>query len=247
MARRAAAQAAGHPRPVSTARARAEWAARVRAEYRSAALAARAFAEGVVCGLPRPVLDAAARVAADELDHAELSHAAWESLGGSGAALALEVGALLPAGGGAVHPLAALVDAAVQDFCVGETLAVPLFAAMRGGATGTPRAVLDRILADEARHRAFGWSLLDALLALDPPGVRARAADALPAALAGSRAAYGDLPVAAPLCPEEREAGLLEPAEYAEIWAATVEGQLRPAFAARGIVAPALPPQPRAR
>lgn len=231
---------------MSTPRARAEWAARVRAEYRSAARAARAFADGVVCGLPREVLDAAARVAADELDHAELAHAAWESLGGGGEPLALDMGELAGAAPPRA-PLAALVDSAIHDFCVGETLAVPLFAALRRTATGAPRVVLDRVLADEARHRAFGWSLLDALLGIDPPGVRARAAASLPAALAGAAAAYGAPREAPPLTPAERAAGLMEPAEYAEIWSTTRDEVLLPAFAARGIHPAVLPGSSSAR
>ena len=68
-------------------------------------------------------------------------------------------------------PLAALVDTILHAFCLGETFAVPLFAAMRPATTQpTAAAALQRILRDEATHRAFGWDTLDALLELDPAG-----------------------------------------------------------------------------
>ena len=47
-------------------------------------------------------------------------------------------------------------------FCLGETVAVPLFSHLRERCTESlPRAALDRILRDEVRHRDFGWDLLD--------------------------------------------------------------------------------------
>src|SRR6185436_3095296 len=55
---------------------------------------------------------------------------------------------------------------AVRVFCLGETVAVPLFRHLRERCTeAVARAALDRILRDEVRHRDFGWDLLDWLLA----------------------------------------------------------------------------------
>jgi hypothetical protein len=220
---------------VPTPRARVEWARRVEAEYRSAATAAAVLHGVVRAGLPRAVADVAARIVTDELDHAELSHAALVALGGRPDAVALDAGTMTPH----TSPdgwLAALVDEVLRAFCLGETFAVPLFSAMRPRTTEpTCRAALDRILRDEAAHRQFGWDALDALLALDPDGVRARVADRLPAALAAFRAAYGDVPDGPLLSADERAAGLLDAAEYRAIHDRCLRDDIAPRLARRGL------------
>lgn len=130
--------------------------------------------------------------------------------------------------------LADLSTAVLGELCLGETLAVPYFAAMRRRARHpaiTP--VLDRILQDEAVHRALGWELLDALIALEP-GVRGLAQARLPDLLQRF-AGYRDPPGAPPLDDEERACGLLDNAEYGEIFARTFAEDLAPRFARRGV------------
>lgn len=197
-----------------TPRARAEWAARVHAEYRSAATTARlahlCIATGLDEGLARRALD----VAGEELHHARLSHEVLVAIGGGAEPVPADLDELLPAAG-PDGPLAELVDLSVRAFCLGETFAVPLFAAMRAEARHPRvREVLDRILADEARHRQLGWDLLDALLALDPDGVRRRVQDKLPGWLDAFRQAYRPADEAVPLSDEERAVGLLPAAAY---------------------------------
>lgn len=221
-------------------RVHAEWAARVHAEYRSAATTARTVHLVIACGLPDPLASAGLRVVQDELDHARLSHETLVALGGQGQPVDVDVGELLGEGW-ADGPLAALVDLAVRVFCLGESFAVPLFRAMREHTThDQARATLDRVLRDEARHRALGWDLLDALLQLDPDGVRARVQDQLPAWLAGYRQAYAgaDLDQAEPLAAHERAAGLLDPGRYHEIHDRCLAEDIAPRFAARGIALP---------
>jgi hypothetical protein len=217
-----------------TTRARAEWAARVRAEYGSAAVTARLLHWMVQLGLERPLIDTAQRILADELDHADLSHEVLVAIGGADQPQQQELAALdsplLPQG-----PLASLLRAGLYHFCLGETLAVPLFSAMREGCTHpTAREALDRILRDEAVHRAFGWSLLDSLLAIDPEGVRAWSAQALPAMLEDFRLAYASSPPS-PLSPEERAVGLIAPEDYARIFEEVRRDWLGPQWARRGI------------
>lgn len=217
-----------------TPRARQEWANRVRAEYTSAATTAQVLQWSIRFGVPRPLLDTARRIVGDELDHAALSHACLVAVGGSGPLDLDEAGlaVAIPAEGA----LAGLVDATLHSFLFGETLAVPLFHAMREGASHPAAcAALDRILCDEAAHRAFGWELLDALLALDPPGVRGRVEARLPEVTAWFRHAYGGVPDSAPLLEEERAVGLLPPARYRALFAQTLAGGLTRRFAARGI------------
>jgi hypothetical protein len=223
---------------VPTPRARLEWARRVQAEYRSAATTARVLHWMIQCGLARPLLDRAQRIVADELDHAELSHACLVALGGDPAAVDLDVGELAPAQS-PDGPLASLVDTVLHAFCLGETFAVPLFAAMRPHTTHpTAAAALQRILRDEATHRAFGWDTLDALLLMDPTGVRARVEAQLPRALRAFCHAYGEVPDGPALEPAERAAGLLDAAAYRAAHDQALVQDIGPRLARRGMSLP---------
>lgn len=217
-----------------SARAITEWRNRVHAEYRSAAITARALHWMIQCGFPDELLRTTIRVVGDELDHAHLSHDVVVALGGGDAPLVVEAGQL------EVHaaegPLASLVDVILRSFCLGETFAVPLFAAMREGTTQpVARAALHRVLRDEAVHRQLGWDALDALLDIDPAGVRARAAAKLPGWMAGFEAGYGTLRPSEPLTADEIAMGLLPIARWVEIWQRTAAEDVAPRFERRGI------------
>ena len=223
-----------------TPRARLEWARRVQAEYRSAATTARVLHWMIQCGLPRPLLDKAQRIVADELDHAELSHGCLVALGGDAQAVDLDVAELSPPAA-PEGPLASLVDTILHAFCLGETFAVPLFAAMRPHTTHPEAcAALGRILRDEAVHRAFGWEALDALIAMDPSGVRARVTARLPGSLRAFETAYGAVRDGPPLRPEERAAGLLDAQAYRDAHANALTNDIGPRLAKRGIEVPAI-------
>ena len=92
---------------------------------------------------------------------------------------------------------------------------------------------LDRILADEAAHRAFGWDALDAILGIDP-AVAPWLSERLPR-LKGTFAGYAAPPDAPALTEDERACGLLEHAEYAALFARTWAEDVAPRFARRGI------------
>jgi hypothetical protein len=213
----------------------AEWSNRVAAEYTSATYASQALHRAIQVGLPDDLHRTALRIVGDELDHARLSHDCLTALGGADEPIPLELAALeLPSPEG---PLAALVDNVVRNFCLGETFAVPLFDAMRRTATHPAvQPALTRILRDEAVHRAFGWSALDALLALDETGVRQRIIDRLPAWLDGFRQAYAAMPDSNTLTAEELTMGLIPLSTYAEVHDRTVTGDIYPRFSERGIV-----------
>lgn len=218
-----------------TPRVHREWANRVAAEYRSAALAAQVLHWSLQAGIPEPLLNVALRIVRDELDHAALSHECLCALGGDAAPVPLDAAAMAAPGTPGI--LGGLVDSVVVNFCLGETFAVPLFDAMRRGTTHpAAAAALLRILRDEAAHRQFGWDLLDELLAR-VPGVEGRVSGALPAALAGFRRAYApeddDAP---PLSPEEIACGLLPVSAYRAVHDQALAEDVLPRFAKRGIV-----------
>jgi hypothetical protein len=221
-----------------TERVLAEWRNRVVAEYTSAAITARVLHLGIVCGLDRELLSTCMRVVGDELDHAMLCDEARVAFGDADRPLGLDITRLMPPPE-PDGPLADLLDHILGSFCLGETFAVPLFAAMREG-TDHPAAdpVLTRVLQDEAVHRRFGWETLDALLAMDPDGVRQRATTRLPGLVDGYRRAYRDLPPAPPLTADERRCGLLPLADYARIHDRTLAEVILPRLRERGIGSP---------
>ena len=239
------------------ARVQQEWRNRVAAEYRSAATTAQLLHGMLRCGMPTELLTTALRIVQDEIDHAALSREALlafsggeegageegadgEGADGAGAdpAVALSPEDLAdaeePEG-----PLATLAAQVIRNFCLGETLAVPLFAAMRAG-TDHPvvRPILDRILRDEAVHRAFGWDCLAALVDAEP-SIRPWAAQRLPGWIAAFWRAYGAPRPSAPLTPLEQAAGLLPIPDYNRIYAEAMAEDILPRFARLGII-PAL-------
>jgi hypothetical protein len=219
-------------------RVRAEWRARIAAEYTSAAITQHLTLWLIQAGAPPDVIDAGLAIVADELVHSRMSHEVYVAAGGT-LPPAIERNDL--GLGRSTAPLEHdILRACVRVFCLGETVAVPLFSHLRERCTEPPaRAALDRILRDEVRHRDFGWDLLDWLCSIDD-GVPARVTPLLPAMLGELEASYGaGNPAIASddgeMTEAERAWGLAPPREYAAILAETIARDYRPRFAARGI------------
>jgi len=224
-----------------TERVREEWRARIAAEYTSAAITQQLVLWLIQAGAPPDLIEAGLAIVADELVHSRMSHEVYTLAGGTeppaidrtqlGIARSHEV---------LEHDI---LRAAVRVFCLGETVAVPLFKHLRERCTEAPaRAALDRILRDEVRHRDFGWDLLDWLCA-SPIGdqVPKLVAQQLPAMFVELEHSYGTgNPTVADdtgeMTDAERAWGLAPPREYAEILAQTIEKDYRPRFSARGVV-----------
>jgi hypothetical protein len=173
---------------------RGEWARRVEAEYRSAALTHHLTLWLIQLGAPHGLLRTGLRIVSDELTHAELSAAVYRAAGGE-ALPQLERDTLrLPRTNG--EPLERdLLRVAVEQFCLGETVAVRIFSRMRTeDNVPSVRRALDRILRDEVVHRDFGWSLLEWLLSTPlAPTFRSQLIRELPAMLTRLRENYGGL------------------------------------------------------
>jgi hypothetical protein len=219
-------------------RVQGEWRARIAAEYTSAAITQHFTLWLIQAGAPPDLIEGGLAIVADELVHSRMSHDVYTAAGGTEPP-ALDRAAL------GLHRSAAplehdLARACVRVFCLGETVAVPLFRHLRERCTVEPaRDALDRILRDEVRHRDFGWDTLDWLCQRDP-GLPARVTAELPAMLAELEDSYGrGNPTVAGdpggMTEEERSWGLAPPREYADILARTIEKDYRPRFSARGI------------
>jgi hypothetical protein len=225
----------------ATDRVRHEWRARIAAEYTSAAITQHLVLWLIQAGAPPDLIDAGLAIVADELVHSRMSHEVYVAAGGTEAPAIVRE----QLGLSRRHEILELdiLATAVRVFCLGETVAVPLFAHLRERCNEpVAREALDRILRDEVRHRDFGWDLLDWLCtsAIGDHIADVVARD-LPAMLAELQGSYGtDNPTVASddgeMTEAERAWGLAPPRDYAAILAQTLDKDYRPRFAARGVI-----------
>jgi hypothetical protein len=215
---------------------RAEWARRVEEEYRSASIAQHLTLWLIQIGASPDLVHTGMRIADDEMVHSEMSHAVLEAAGGGPPApIPRETLELTRT---PREPLEHDVTrVAVRVFCLGETVAVPLFRRLREGCTvPIARRALDRVLRDEVRHRDFGWSLLTWLL--EHPmaaALRKLTEAALPADFARLRGAYGASPERTEIDAKDRAWGLMSPSEYAAATERALERDWIPRFGKLGI------------
>jgi hypothetical protein len=225
----------------ATERVRQEWRARIAAEYTSAAITQQLVLWLIQAGAPPDLIEAGLAIVGDELVHSRISFEVYGEAGGTEPP-AIDRTQLGIARTSEVLELD-ILRTAVRVFCLGETVAVPLFKHLRERCTEpSARAALDRILRDEVRHRDFGWDLLDWLCA-SPIGdqVPQLVAERLPEMFSELEHSYGTgNPTVASddgeMTDAERAWGLAPPREYAEILAQTIDKDYRPRFAARSIV-----------
>jgi hypothetical protein len=222
---------------LATERVREEWRARIAAEYTSAAITQQLTLWLIQAGAPPDLIEAGLAIVNDELVHSRMSHEVYVAAGGTlPPAIDRDQLGLARTTKVLEHDI---LRAAVRVFCLGETVAVPLFSHLRAECTEpVARAALDRILRDEVRHRDFGWDLLDWLsTVIDAPAL---VQPELPAMLRDLESSYGTgNPTVAEdtgdITPGERAWGLAAPRDYAAILAETLVKDYRPRFAARAI------------
>lgn len=226
-------------------RVRAEWRNRIEAEYRSAAASAEMSLWLMRIAASPDLIRSALRIADDEIEHARMSSEVYAEAGGE------EPPDIQPGELGLLrrHPVPLdqdVVRNALAVFCLGETVAVPLFAHLRSGCVEpVARAALDRILLDEVRHRDFGWDLLGWMVERDPEHRRLIETH-LPAGFAELEVAYGGTRAARladagaeAIDDADRRWGLAPAAEYAEILERSIDRDFTPRFAELGIDAAA--------
>ena len=225
------------PRAAASDLVRAEWLRRVHAEYRSAAITQHLTLWLIQLGVSPDLIHDGLRIVKDELAHARMSHATYRAAGGKEMpVLAQETLGLRRNPSEPLHLAAA--RAGVEVFCLGETVAVPLFKVLREGCTvAAARRTLDRVLRDEVRHRDFGWSLLDHFLELPfADDVRRLVEAELPAMF--GRLTWSYAPPGAgkkdTIAAEDRAWGLMPPARYGQIMERALERDYAPRFSARG-------------
>jgi hypothetical protein len=222
---------------------RSEWRARIAAEYTSAAVTQSFVLWLMQAGAPPDLIDAGLVIVSDELAHSRMSHAVWVAAGGTESpVLDRNMLGLVRKTEVLEHDIA---STCVRIYCLGETVAVPLFRHLREKCTQpAAREALDRILRDEVRHRDFGWDVLDWLLSCSFAGeIPNRIASLLPKMFRELHASYGSGNASVTkddgaMSDADRAWGLAPPREYASILERTIEREYVPRFAARGISCP---------
>ena len=97
----------------------------------------------------------------DELVHVELCARMAMELGG-GTEIVHDPNALIVDPDPELPPLLRAADLVVRCFCVGEALSIPLLrGTWKAARHPLPRAVLGRIVKDEAAHGTFGFAFFD--------------------------------------------------------------------------------------
>lgn len=223
------------PQPTPTEGVRAEWAMRTIAEYSSAAITQHLTLWLIQMGASPDLIRMGLRITGDELVHAEMANGVLMAAGGSlGAPIDRDSLGLTR------DPQVVLeIDVAriiTEVFCLGETVAVPLFAALRRGCTvAVARDALDRVLEDEVRHRDFGWQGLTWLLTETAMGDALR--DQMQHELGGmlARLSRNYAGQRGQCTADEIAWGLMAPPRYGIILAETLARTYVPRFEALGI------------
>jgi hypothetical protein len=141
--------------------ARKAWTAAAFQEHRTGIACAATLRALYECRAPIDLIAMAARFPTDELVHVELCARMAMELGG-GTEIQHDPDALIVDPNDSLPPLLRAADMVVRFFCVGEALSIPLLKGTWHAARHPlPRAVLGRIVKDEAAHGTFGFIFLD--------------------------------------------------------------------------------------
>lgn len=159
--------------------ARTAWTGAAFQEFRTGTACAATLQALFVCRAPLDLIAIATRFPLDELVHVELCSRLAMELGGA-VPLDYEPNDLLGSPPDEPDPLMRALHMVVAYFCVGEAASIPLLHGTAQAAThALPRAVLRRIVRDEADHGTFGFTVLDwALPMLEPVDLEALATTA---------------------------------------------------------------------
>jgi hypothetical protein len=141
--------------------ARRAWTGAAYQEHRTAVACAATLRALLEARAPIDLVAVASRFPLDEMVHVELCARMAMECGG-GTEIRYDPDAVVLDADASLSPLLRLCELAVRFFCVGEAISIPLLRATWHKARHPlPRAVLGRIVKDEAAHGVFGFTVLD--------------------------------------------------------------------------------------
>jgi hypothetical protein len=147
--------------PEELVQARRAWTGAAYQEHRTAVACAATLRALLEARAPLDLIATASRFPLDEMVHVELCARMAEECGG-GTEIRYDPSAVVLDADRSLSPLLRLCELAVRFFCVGEAISIPLLRATWHHARHPlPKAVLGRIVKDEAAHGVFGFTVLD--------------------------------------------------------------------------------------
>ncbi len=151
--------------------ARKAWTGAAFQEHRTGVACCSTLRALIECRAPVDLVAMATRFPLDEMVHVELCARMAMELGG-GTEIIHDPTRLAMDADPSFPPVVRAGELVVRFFCVGETLSIPLLrGTWKAAKHPLAKAVLGRIVMDEAAHGTFGWTFLDwALPQIDDAG-----------------------------------------------------------------------------
>lgn len=147
--------------PDEVARARLQWTDGAFSEYASAAAFTALTTALLEAGAPVDLVAMAGDFVVDEMVHVELNARVAAELGGA-APYRVDLEKVSPLVDATLPAIERACELAIKLSCIGEALSVPVLTDSARTATHPlVRAVLRRIIRDEAPHARVGWLVLD--------------------------------------------------------------------------------------
>jgi hypothetical protein len=144
--------------------ARRTWTIAAFQEHRTGAACAETLNALITARAPLDLIALATRYPLDEMVHVELCARLATELGGA-VKVMHDPDALIRRPDPALSPRLRAAELVVRNFCVGEAVSIPILrASCKAAEEPLVRAVLARIVKDEAAHGRFGWLYLDWIL-----------------------------------------------------------------------------------
>jgi hypothetical protein len=141
--------------------ARATWTEAAFQEHRTGAACAATLQALISARAPVDLVAMASRFTLDEMVHVELCTRLATMLGG-GSPIHYDPKNIIAIPEANLSPKLAAAELVVRNFCVGEALSIPLLhGSWHAARQPLIKAILGRIVKDEAAHGAFGWIFLD--------------------------------------------------------------------------------------
>jgi hypothetical protein len=219
--------------------ARRSWTGAAFQEHRTAVACCATLRALVEARAPLDLIAGFARFPLDEIVHVELCARMATELGG-GTELLHEPAALCADPDAALAPILRATQLVTHNFCVGETLSIPLLhGACLRARQPLARAVLRRIVRDEAAHGVFGWTFLDWALPLIGDEGRELIAQTAVAAIQQIQRLWEDLSRRPPIPQHPAHAlGWFESVEYRTMAKKAMRTRVVAPFVERGIQLP---------
>jgi hypothetical protein len=141
--------------------ARKAWTGAAFQEHRTGAGCALTLRALIEARAPVDLVAVASRFPLDEMVHVELCARMAMEFGG-GTEIVHDPKAMILEPASDLRPLMQAADCVVRFFCVGEAISIPLLrGTWHAAKQPLPKAVLGRIVKDEAAHGVFGFTFLD--------------------------------------------------------------------------------------